>query len=130
MEEPTSFFPVLNAIVTSNEVPPLERLSPEALEEVVVHTAHSLGYLRDPGVLESTKLQIALHAASPKIEAFYQFYAEQNRPESSMGWNSCGSWVDWYGERVCDVTTLAHFAEHDFIDTGDNATTNMYAFVF
>lgn len=28
----------------------------------------------------------------------------------------CGSWVDWYGEVVCDVEQLAHLAGPETID--------------
>lgn len=38
----------------------------------------------------------------------------------------CGSWVDWYGERVCDVDTLARLAGHEMIDAS-NQTSNMCA---
>lgn len=124
MEEPSSFFPLLDTLATSEDIPPLERLSPEAIEEVVIQTAGSLGFIQDPGALESTKLQIALHAASPKIQAFYQFYSERNGIDSTDKWNTCGSWVDWYGERVCDSATLARFAEHDTIPSSESEGFN------
>lgn len=83
----------------------------------------SLGYLQGPGTYASAELQIALHAAAPKVQAFYQFYADQRYSyEQSEG---CGSWVDWYGERVCDVDTLARLAGHETIDSASQ-TSNSY----
>jgi UDP-glucose:glycoprotein glucosyltransferase len=77
-----------------------------------LQTALALGYLSEPGALEFARIQLALHATSPKIQAFFQFYDDQHFPHVE----NCESWVDWYGERVCDVETLAHLAGHDTIN--------------
>ncbi|THH06125.1 hypothetical protein EW145_g4303 [Phellinidium pouzarii] len=135
-EEPGTFFPLLDALATSDALPPLDTLSPEAIHQATLQTAVALGFLQEPGALASVELQIALHAAAPKVQAFYQFYryADQRggpsfsseagreageekgkKGESSLDPN-CVSWVDWYGERVCDVETLARLAGHDTID--------------
>ncbi|KAH8113837.1 UDP-glucose:glycoprotein glucosyltransferase-domain-containing protein [Phellopilus nigrolimitatus] len=121
-EEPGVFFHLLDALVNSESLPALDTLSPEAIHQVTFQTAVSLGFLREPGALASAELGIALHAAAPKVQAFYQFYAEQRiSPEL----HECGSWVDWYGEQVCDVETLMRLAGHDTIDANGRDVSNM-----
>lgn len=58
-------------------------------------------------------MNLALHAATPKIEAFYHHYGEHHG--ESRG-TECGSWVEWYGEVVCDIETLVHLAGTETID--------------
>lgn len=58
-------------------------------------------------------MNLALHAATPKIEAFYHHYGEHH--SESRG-TECGSWVEWYGEVVCDIETLVHLAGTETID--------------
>lgn len=96
----------------------MAKLSPEAIHEFAFRTAVSLGYLEQPGALESAQLQVALHAAAPKIQAYYQFFEDQYPTYESE--SECGSWVDWYGERICDLDTLARLVSHESIDAGEN----------
>lgn len=60
------------------------------------------------------KRNLALHASSPMIEAFYQYYIDNGLQERE---GKCGSWVDWYGEVVCDVDSLVRLAGHDTVDS-------------
>ena len=50
-------------------------------------------------------MHLALHSATPKIEAFYSYYT--NYVNKTV---ECGSWVDWYGDVICDVETLKRLA--------------------
>ncbi|KAI5117547.1 hypothetical protein M0805_004373 [Coniferiporia weirii] len=127
-EEPGAFFPLLDALINSDALPPLNTLSPEAIHQATLQTAVALGFLQEPGALASVQLQIALHAAAPKVQAFYQFYrySADERVSSTHGADAdggaaCGSWVDWYGERVCDVETLVRLAGHDTIEADADA---------
>ena len=62
-------------------------------------------------------MHLALHAASPKLEAFYQYYNDYQAVKfKSSGSSNCGSWVDWYGEVVCDVATLSRLVETQALD--------------
>lgn len=53
-------------------------------------------------------MNLYLHAATPKLEAFYQHY--EDRHKDSTG-TACGSWVDWYGQVVCDLESLVQLVE-------------------
>ena len=65
-------------------------------------------------------MHLALHAASPKLEAFYQYYADyQEARFKDAGLEDCGSWVDWYGQVVCDVETLVHLYETHLLGSSE-----------
>jgi len=56
---------------------------------------------------------LALHSAVPKIEAFFRYYVGSGlearvraRGGGAGAEGECASWVDWYGEVVCDLETL------------------------
>ncbi|KAL5480943.1 KRE5 [Sanghuangporus weigelae] len=123
-EEPRAFFPLLDALVKSESLPTPDKLSPEAIYQATLQTASLLGFLQESGAYESVELQIALHAAAPKVQAFYQFYKDQQQYGEDNMEAECGSWIDWYGERVCDVDTLARLAGHETIDAS-NQTSNL-----
>lgn len=62
-------------------------------------------------------MNLALHVASPRIEAFYQYYTDrhaQRKREARP--DDCDSWVDWYGQVVCNAETLVHLATLETID--------------
>ena len=63
---------------------------------------------------------LALHTAVPRIEAAYQYYADSQAGRGA----DCGSWVDWYGEVVCDVESLRHLTELETIEAGDVVADN------
>lgn len=123
LEDPSSYFPVLDVLTNPKKLPPATPLSPEALHQLAFQSAISLGYLSKPGSLEYAEMQLALHSATPKIEAFYQHYVDSaqgkvGNPDVSdeRAVAKCGSWVDWYGEVVCDVDRLVHLAGPETID--------------
>lgn len=63
---------------------------------------------------------LALHTAAPKIEAFYSWYTDNGLDARVAGKEGCGSWVDWYGETVCDVETLLRLAGRETLDAADS----------
>ena len=73
-----------------------------------------MGLLPKTGSLAFADINLALHVATPKIEAFYQYYADHHG-EKELG-EGCESWVDWYGQAVCDMETLEKLADVDTID--------------
>ncbi|KAF5330129.1 hypothetical protein D9611_010543 [Ephemerocybe angulata] len=113
LEDSTSFFPLLD-LLTNREVLPSTNLSPEGLHQATVEIATSNGLVDPQGSLEMAEMNLAMHAATPKIEAFYNYY--ETHYNNSKG-SQCGSWVDWYGDVVCDVETLAHLAGVETIDS-------------
>ena len=120
IEEPDAFFPLLDILTNPDVFPGNERLSPEALEQRVLQSALSAGYLSKPGSVEAVQAQLGLHSATPKIMAFYQHYSDmagtQNISEKT---ESCGSWVDWYGGVICDVDELIHLTGTEALDPAD-----------
>jgi UDP-glucose:glycoprotein glucosyltransferase len=116
LESPDAFFPLLDRLTDPENAATQQKLSPEALQQYVLDTAVSNRLLVQPGSVASTAMNLALHAATPKIEAFYQYYATSKEEVE------CGSWVDWYGTVVCDVETLAQLAGIDTIDPADSTS--------
>ncbi|TFK19735.1 hypothetical protein FA15DRAFT_759842 [Coprinopsis marcescibilis] len=115
LENPDAFFPFLDLITDPEVLHSSTSLSPEAIHQASLKVAVSKGLFAKPGSLSNVELQLALHAASPKIEAFYNYYTSYvNKTLACNG----GSWVDWYGEVVCDVDTLKKLAGTETIGTG------------
>jgi UDP-glucose:glycoprotein glucosyltransferase len=105
LENTNAFFPFLDLITNPDlNLPPPHIIHPNAALELAV----SNNLLPEHGALEFVELNMGLRAATPKIEAFYQYYEDQFN--SSRG-ELCGSWVDWYGEVVCDVDRLTQLID-------------------
>ncbi|KZT07030.1 glycosyltransferase family 24 protein [Laetiporus sulphureus 93-53] len=116
IEDPGAFFPLVDALTNPETVPKPSSTS-EALHRHALQTAIDEGYLSKPGEYASVEMNLALHVATPKIEAFYQYYTDLHakRKEEAQG-EGCGSWVDWYGEIVCDADTLSRLVSVEAID--------------
>lgn len=100
---------------------PTDRSSPAYVHKHVLDTALSLRYLAEPGAYVSAEMHVALHSASPKLEAFYQYYSDHVSHIEADPATNCGSWVDWYGQVVCDVGTLARLVLTEEIDPPESA---------
>jgi hypothetical protein len=97
-------------------------MTAEALHQATLQTAVIHGFLAEPGSLAAVEMNLALHAATPKIEAFHHHY--ETHVNVTRGSN-CGSWVDWYGEVVCDLETLVGLAGKETIDSSDKIDPNL-----
>lgn len=72
-------------------------------------------------------MNLALHVASPRIEAFYQYYTDHHAEKQNVEQRvNCDSWVDWYGQVVCDSETLAHLAGVETIDPSSEMNATEY----
>ncbi|KAF9461692.1 glycosyltransferase family 24 protein, partial [Collybia nuda] len=120
LENSNAFFPLLERITNPDLLQSPHKLSPEAIYEASLQIAVTNGLLRQPGSYKAVQMNLALHAATPKIEAFYNHYVDHH--SKSRGTN-CGSWVEWYGEVVCDIETLVHLAGTETIDPSNSSTT-------
>lgn len=121
LEEPDSFFPLLDSLANPETQPDTAPASAEAAHKYAFDTALSAGFLSKPGAYGSAESNLALHAATPKIEARYQYYADRHAARRDAIENThCGSWVDWYGEIVCDAEKLARLVGVDTIDPPDS----------
>jgi len=115
LENPNAFFPLIDRVTDPEALLLSQKLAPEALHQSVLQIAVSNGLLSEPGALASVEMNLALHAATPKIEAFYHHYTQVTAEHAP----DCGSWVMWYGMRICDVETLVQLAGTDTIDSPD-----------
>jgi UDP-glucose:glycoprotein glucosyltransferase len=105
-----------------NTPPSVHTLTAEAIHGLAVESTARLGLLPKTGSLAFADINLALHAATPKIEAFYQYYTDHHG-NKKIG-EGCQSWVDWYGQVICDLETLEKLAD---VDTIDEATSPVYA---
>lgn len=121
IENEHAFFPLLDALTDPDTPPSVHALTAEAIHGLAVETTSRLGLLSKPGSLAFADINLALHAATPKIEAFYQYYTD-HYDNKEFG-EDCESWVDWYGQVVCDLETLEKLVD---VDTIDEATSHAY----
>lgn len=115
LEHPEAFFNYLNLLTNSDVLATYPSSTPEAIHEGALALAVDGGVIRDQDSLATIKLKLAMHAATPTLEAFYNYYEDNHRDSSGT---KCGSWVDWYGEVICDVEDLARLVGREGIDTG------------
>jgi UDP-glucose:glycoprotein glucosyltransferase len=108
-EDPASFFPLLNLFTTHLSSWPADA-TPEALLAASIDLITSHDQLAGPGSLATFKQALALHTATPKIEAFFKYY-ETGVDERSYGVEACGSWVEWRGRGFCGVDELRRDVE-------------------
>lgn len=73
------------------------------------------GHLLDLGAMSSVDMNLALHAALPRVEAAYQFYLDRQAARSG----GCESWVDWYGDVICDGAALRTTIETETIEASN-----------
>ncbi len=69
------------------------------------------GFLKDPTDVAAIDSTLALHAATPTVQAFYSFYEDRYGAEGGVrlenGKETQGqAWVDWYGRVVCTAQEL------------------------
>ncbi|PCH34985.1 glycosyltransferase family 24 protein [Wolfiporia cocos MD-104 SS10] len=125
IEDSGSFFPLLDVLTNPGTLPDPIPSTDEALLQHVLETAVTQGYLAESGSYATAEMNMALHSASPKIEAFFQFYSDRHAARRSQELSeNCGSWVDWYGQVVCDAESLARFASIETIDLPESRGLN------
>ena len=122
LDRPAHFFPLVDLLTDPNIFPkPLSTLPSEAIYQAATNAAHANGFFREPDSLPVFQLALALHSASPKLEAFYQYYKDRNLENvplpSGIPAEECGSWVDWYGKRICTAQELAAVAQRETLDS-------------
>ncbi|KAJ7608670.1 UDP-glucose:glycoprotein glucosyltransferase-domain-containing protein [Roridomyces roridus] len=115
LENPDAFFPFVHRVTDPENSPSSQQMVGEAVHQFALQVAATHGFLSE-GSMSTVEMNLALHAATPKIEAFYQHY--QTHTEDPK----CGSWVDWYGEVVCDVEKLSHLAGIETIDASNTSS--------
>jgi UDP-glucose:glycoprotein glucosyltransferase len=122
---PNGFFPLLDQLTNPKMYIFAQSAAPEALYQSAITSASATGILQGGGDIAEVQINLALHAATPKLEAFYQHYGDSHN--NSKG-TSCGSWVDWYGEVVCDIESLVQLVGHETIDSSEEANTESFVY--
>ena len=119
-EDPDSFFPLLDLLTAPKAFPqPLATLTSEAIRQASIELAANSGYFTQPASLPAFELSLALHAASPKIQAFHNYYNTHFR--SKVLSEDCGSWIDWYGHDVCTPEELVRLVSTDTLPSKDGS---------
>lgn len=113
IEKPDAFFTFLDRLTDAEGLALPASMTPEAIHQAALQIALDNGILQEIGSLSAVEMNLALHAATPKLQAFYNHY--QDHHNHSRG-TQCGSWVDWYGEVVCDAERLAQLAGVQTLD--------------
>lgn len=121
-EHDTAFFPLLDALTDPDRLPSSLPKTPEATYSFALQTASDAGIL-NPSTRGIVEANLALHAGAPRIEAFYQLFAGLHGATSMgvRGAEGCESWVDWYGEVLCDYDALARVVGHETIEAGSGS---------
>ena len=115
LENSDAFFPLLSILTRPETLSHSQTLTSEAIHQYVLQTAVDNDFL-DPGSLATVKMNLALHAATPKIRAFYEHYVDYKGRRAASQDVECDSWVDWYGTIACDIETLVHLTGAETID--------------
>lgn len=113
LEDPNYFFPAFDALTSPHSAAPEDLLSSKSTTPLTAEQTYTsavtrltlAGLFADPGSRELFDMALSLHAATPKIEAFYQYYSAIHPSEINES-RACDSWVDWDGEWICDVEIL------------------------
>ncbi|PPQ88795.1 hypothetical protein CVT25_010481 [Psilocybe cyanescens] len=123
LENPDAFFTYLDRLTDPEVLQSPHGMKPEAIHQAALQVAIDNGILHEAGSLSIVEMNLAMHAATPKLEAFYNYYADNHNGSSGT---QCGSWVDWYGEVVCDVETLVQLAGVEAIDPPRDPKTDAF----
>ncbi|CUA68035.1 UDP-glucose:glycoprotein glucosyltransferase [Rhizoctonia solani] len=99
-EHPGRYFEILDALTDRSSAGLLGPITePVHKPQYVYNTALTLlqsrGFLTEPNALSAFEKNMALHSATPKIQAFYQLFGD---PSKAPG---CESWVEWSGKQAC-----------------------------
>lgn len=105
MEDPLALFPLLSAFsFTERQFTPQQ-----AHSAVFTIAANHIQW----AALNSARVRLALHAMTPRLAASAEYYdrhvanlSERHKLHSP----ECASWVDWYGQIICDAETLLQLA--------------------
>ncbi|KIJ61523.1 glycosyltransferase family 24 protein [Hydnomerulius pinastri MD-312] len=105
MEDSSVLFPLLSAFSL-----PGKPLTPQEAHTIVFDLAST--HL-DWSALASARARLGLHVASPRLAAsaeYYDIHIANLTDSHKLHSPGCASWVDWYGQVVCDADTLLQLA--------------------
>ncbi|ELU41219.1 UDP-glucose:glycoprotein glucosyltransferase, putative [Rhizoctonia solani AG-1 IA] len=99
-EHPGRYFEILDALIDRSSDGLLGPITEPVHKPKYVYStalAHLItrGFLTEPNALSAFEKNMALHSATPKIQAFYQLFGDPSKaPE-------CQSWIEWSGKQAC-----------------------------
>lgn len=105
MEDHLALFPLLSAF-SPTEQPSTPQ---EAHNAVFTVAANHIQW----AALNSARVRLALHATTPRLAAsaeHYDCHIAELSDRHKLNSPECASWVDWYGQIVCDAETLLQLA--------------------
>ncbi|GJJ15034.1 hypothetical protein Clacol_009308 [Clathrus columnatus] len=110
VEKTELFFPALDLLSSPNNIP-LGSLDAKSLYHSSLSLLTENGFLSSPSLLNTLEMSLALHAASPSIEAYYQYYRDHNLEETPLAAEEdidhcTGSWAFWNNTKVCTAKRL------------------------
>lgn len=116
MEDPRNYFVAFDALTSPSVHLPSEddpfpsllisSLTEEQVYEGAITRLTLAGVFAEPGARHSFDMALSLHATTPLIEAFYQYYADINNGDAPRKALNCSSWVELKGEHMCDINIL------------------------
>lgn len=130
LEDPNNYFLAFDTLTSPSSsapdsedilstVPSSERTAEQTYQGAITRLTLA-GLFADPGSRFAFDMSLSLHAATPAIEAFYQYYADMTLQEGNPESNACLSWVDIENERICDSDTL-----NDHLKTFSSASQDL-----
>ncbi|KAM6503198.1 glycosyltransferase family 24 protein [Amanita muscaria] len=114
LEFPSSFFPLLHLLSDPNIAQKLKSSNPKEIRDETVKLALEHGILEDSTDVAALDSTLALHAATPAVQAFYSFYEEKYGDRGRLCAQKDGggqAWVDWYGEVACTAAELRELVD-------------------
>lgn len=108
LEDASIYFPLLNLLTSHTSI--LANLTPrDQITSIYSLIENSQLPLQHPQWdFSSFKASLAMHEASPKIQAYYQYYdtVVNGTKAGITAGQACESWVEWRGKGFCKVEEL------------------------
>lgn len=123
---PSAYYPLLSLLTDPTRLPSSGLATAESTYSFALQTAVDAGLL-DAHARGLVEANMALHAAAPRIEAFYQLYGSLYGGGKGMaGKEGCESWVEWYGEVLCGYDEVVRAVGHETIEGGGVSAQHSY----
>ncbi|KAI9019525.1 UDP-glucose:glycoprotein glucosyltransferase-domain-containing protein [Phycomyces nitens] len=122
MENETTYFSFVSDLLHHSDSSPR---TPQKLYEDYIKTVQDNGHASYPEGIESIKLSLSLHLASPRVEAHHQLYTNSVLPLLSEYDKTCKVWAQAGGVQVCDLAKL-----EEAIKAMDQTDTKSVVFPF
>lgn len=102
-ENPSSYWPLIDKIA-EGAFAQLATKTDESLYNEFLRIANEAGFLRRPEERSSFDLALSIHSASPRIEAHYHHYVNNQEPRmGSMYYPTCAVWMQWASKQYCEL---------------------------